>query len=152
MDMTGEITLPAPRAEVWAKLNDVAILKASIPGCEELVQESPTELNAVVVTKIGPIKARFKGKVTLSDLDPPNGYKLTGEGQGGVAGFASGGAVVRLEEVGPSQTLLRYEASAKVGGKIAQLGSRLIDSTAKKLAAEFFANFARAVAGGDEPA
>jgi carbon monoxide dehydrogenase subunit G len=145
MDMTGEIRLPASREAVWARLNDPETLKAAIPGCEELVQLSPTEMTASVTTKIGPIKARFKGKVTLSELDPPNGYKLTGEGQGGVAGFASGGAIVRLEAISPDETLLRYEASAKVGGKIAQLGSRLVDSTAKKLAAEFFDNFAKIV-------
>ena len=146
MDMTGEIRLPASREEVWARLNDPATLKACIPGCEELEQLSPTEMQASVMTKIGPIKARFKGKVTLSDLDPPNGYKLSGEGQGGIAGFASGGAVVRLEELSAGETLLSYEASAKVGGKIAQLGSRLVDSTAKKLAAEFFDTLAREIA------
>ena len=106
---------------------------------------SATEMVASVTTRIGPIKARFKGRVTLSELDPPNGYKLSGEGQGGVAGFASGEAVVRLEELSAGETLLRYEAKANVGGKLAQLGARLIDSTAKKLAGEFFDNFARAV-------
>ena len=147
MEMTGEIKLAATRADVWARLVDPATLKASIPGCEELDMVSPTEMVASVTTKIGPIKARFKGRVLLSDLDPPNGYKLSGEGQGGVAGFASGEAVVRLEELSPTETLMRYEAKARVGGKLAQLGSRLIDSTAKKLAAEFFDNFAKAVEG-----
>lgn len=147
MQLTGEITIPAARDVVWAKLNDPEILKASIPGCEELVMLSPTEMTAAVTTRIGPIKARFKGRVTLSDLDPPNGYKLSGQGEGGVAGFASGDAVVKLEAVGPDETRLTYEATARVGGKIAQLGARLVDATARKLSAEFFDNFGKAVEG-----
>jgi len=146
MEMSGEIRLSASREQVWAKLNDPEVLMASIPGCETLEASSPTDLAATVTTKIGPIKARFKGKVTLSDLDPPNGYKLSGKGEGGVAGFASGEAVVRLVEAGPNETIMHYDVKANVGGKIAQLGARLIDSTAKKLAGEFFDNFAKAVA------
>jgi carbon monoxide dehydrogenase subunit G len=140
MDMTGERRIAAPREKVWAALNDPEILKAAIPGCESLEKLSDTELKAQAAVKIGPIAARFSGKVTLSDLDPPNGYTISGEGQGGVAGFAKGSAKVRLEPV-EDGTLLRYEVHAQVGGKIAQLGARLIDSTAKSLADQFFDRF-----------
>ncbi len=137
MDMTGEYRIPATREAVWQALNDPEMLKAAIPGCESVEKLSDTELAAKVALAIGPVKARFTGKVTLSDLDPPNGYTIAGEGQGGVAGFGKGQATVRLEADGPA-TVLRYTASATVGGKIAQLGARLIDATAKKLADEFF--------------
>ena len=120
MTMSGEVQLAAPREVVWAKLNDPAVLKACIPGCE--------------------------GKVTLSDLDPPNGYKITGEGEGGVAGFAKGGAVVGLTDQ-DGGTLLTYNVEAQIGGKLAQLGQRLINGSAKKIADEFFSNFAKAVQG-----
>ena len=146
MTMSGEYELPVPREVVWEKLNDPETLKAAIPGSEELQKVSDTEFQAVVVTKIGPVKAKFKGKVTLSDLDPPNGYKISGEGEGGVAGFAKGGAVVKLAEK-DGGTLLSYEVEAQIGGKLAQLGQRLINGAAKKLADEFFANFAKAVQG-----
>jgi uncharacterized protein len=143
MDLTGEYRIPAPRETVWAALNNPDILKACIPGCEELNKTSDTELVAKVVAKIGPVKAAFGGKVTLSDLDPPNGYTITGEGQGGAAGFAKGGAKVRLEPAdGGAATVLRYAADAQIGGKLAQIGSRLVEGTAKKLADEFFAAFA----------
>jgi len=143
MDLTGEYRIPAPRETVWAALNNPEILKACIPGCEELNKTSDTELVAKVVAKIGPVKAAFGGKVTLSDLDPPNGYTITGEGQGGAAGFARGGAKVRLEQAdGGTGTVLRYAADAQIGGKLAQIGSRLVEGTAKKLADEFFAAFA----------
>jgi carbon monoxide dehydrogenase subunit G len=143
MDLTGEYRIPAPRETVWAALNNPDILKACIPGCEELNKTSATEFVARVVAKIGPVKAGFGGKVTLSDLDPPNGYTIAGEGQGGAAGFAKGGAKVRLEPVdGGSATLLRYAADAQIGGKLAQIGSRLVEGSAKKLADEFFAAFA----------
>lgn len=145
MDMTGERRIPAPREKVWAALNDPAVLKASIPGCETLEKLSDTELKATAAVKIGPIAARFAGKVDLSDLDPPNGYTISGEGQGGVAGFAKGGAKVALTEEG-SDTLLRYEVKAQVGGKIAQLGARLIDATAKQMADAFFDRFSAQVA------
>jgi carbon monoxide dehydrogenase subunit G len=145
MDMTGERRIPAPREKVWAALNDPAVLKASIPGCETLEKLSDTELKATAAVKIGPIAARFTGKVDLSDLDPPNGYTISGEGQGGVAGFAKGGAKVALTEEG-SDTLLRYEVKAQVGGKIAQLGARLIDATAKQMADAFFDRFSAQVA------
>jgi len=140
MDMKGEYRIPAPRAAVWAALNDVDVLKAAIPGCDSINRLSDTEIEATVKAKIGPVKASFKGLVTLSDIDPPNGYTIRGEGKGGPAGFAKGGAKVRLVDVG-SETILSYKVDASVGGKIAQIGARLIDSTAKKLADEFFAKF-----------
>jgi hypothetical protein len=146
MNLSGEYRLPLPRETVWAGLNDPEILKQCIPGCDELVKNSDTELSAKVGLKIGPMTAKFTGKVTLSDLDPPNGYKIAGEGQGGVAGFGKGSAVVTLEDDGSGGTILRYTADSQVGGKMAQLGSRLIDATAKKLADEFFGKFAEVVA------
>ena len=145
MTMSGEYQLAVPRETVWEKLNDAATLKACIPGCEELDKLSDTEFQAVATTKIGPVKARFKGKVTLSDLDPPNGYKISGQGDGGIAGFAQGGAVVKLTPK-DSGTLLSYTVEAQIGGKLAQLGQRLINGAAKKLADDFFRNFAAAVA------
>jgi carbon monoxide dehydrogenase subunit G len=145
--MSGEVVLPADKATVWAHLNDAETLKASIPGCESLEKLSETELQAVAKVKIGPVSARFKGKVTLSDMDPPNSYRISGQGDGGVAGFAKGGANVRLADEAGGGTRLAYDVDAQVGGKIAQLGGRLIDSTAKKLADEFFANFAKALGG-----
>ena len=150
MEMKGEYTIPASRAQVWAALNDVAVLKAAIPGCDSMNKLSDTEIEAVVTAKVGPVKASFKGVVTLSDLDPPNGYSIRGEGKGGVAGFAKGGAKVRLKEV-PDGTLLSYDVDAAVGGKLAQIGARLIDSTAKKLADEFFASFSKLAAGEATP-
>ena len=146
MEMKGEYTIPAPRPQVWAALNDIAILKQAIPGCDSMNRLSDTEIEAVVTAKVGPVKASFKGAVTLSDLDPPNAYTIRGEGKGGVAGFAKGGAKVRLADV-PDGTLLSYEVDAAVGGKLAQIGARLIDSTAKKLADEFFERFSKLAAG-----
>nr|WP_306268510.1 carbon monoxide dehydrogenase subunit G [Pararhizobium sp. IMCC3301] len=151
MDMSGEYRIPAPRETVWAALNDPEILKQCIPGCESLEMTSDTEMTAAVTTKVGPVKAKFKGSVTLSDIDPPKGYRISGEGKGGVAGFAKGGAEVNLEEDG-TDTILRYTATAQVGGKLAQLGSRLIDSTAKKMADEFFGNFSAKLGAGTEAA
>ena len=127
MDMSGERRLPASRQTVWDALNDPAILKAAIPGCEKLDASSATEMTATAAIRIGPIAARFNGKVHLSDIDPPNGYRISGEGQGGVAGFAKGGATVQLTDADDGGTLLRYDVQAQVGGKIAQLGARLID-------------------------
>jgi carbon monoxide dehydrogenase subunit G len=147
MDLSDEILIPAPRAQVYAALNDTEVLKASIPGCEELIRHSDTDLEAKVVLKIGPVKARFGGKVKLDYAGAPDRFSLTGEGSGGVAGFAKGGADVELIEQ-DGGTLLRYTAKADVGGKIAQLGSRLIMGTAKKLSAAFFENFSAAVTGG----
>lgn len=147
MDLSDEILIAAPRAQVYAALNDPEVLKAAIPGCEELIRHSDTDLEAKVVLKIGPVKARFGGKVKLDTAGAPARFSLTGEGSGGVAGFAKGGADVELVEQ-DGGTLLRYTAKADVGGKIAQLGSRLILGTAKKLSATFFENFAAAVTGG----
>ena len=144
MTMTGEIQLAAPREAVWAKLNDPDVLKACIPGCEELEKIDDQGFRAVARMKVGPVSARFRGKVTLSDLDPPNGYKISGEGEGGVAGFAKGGAKVDLADH-EGGTLLSYHVDAQIGGKLAQLGQRLINGSAKKMADEFFANFARAL-------
>src|SRR5689334_114320 len=144
MDIKGEYRIAAPRDKVFAALNDPEVLKASIPGCESLEKLSDTEMTAKVRLRIGPVSAAFSGKVTLSDIDPPNGYRISGEGQGGVAGFAKGGAVVKLTEEG-SDTVLTYDVDAQVGGKIAQIGARLITGTAKKLADQFFGKFAEAV-------
>ena len=142
MTMQGEVVLPADRTKVWAALNDPEVLKAAIPGCQELAKISDTEFQATARVSIGPVKATFKGGVTLTDLDPPNGYTINGEGQGGVAGWAKGGAKVRLEDAGDG-TRMVYDVEANVGGKIAQLGGRLVNGVAKKYADEFFANFAR---------
>jgi uncharacterized protein len=146
MDMTGQYRIPAPREQVWAALNDPATLKASLPGCQSLEKLSDREFAAIVVAKVGPVQAKFNGNVTLSNLNPPESYTISGEGKGGAAGFAKGGADVRLIEEG-EVTVLSYTARADVGGKLAQLGSRLIDGTAKKMADEFFNNFTRQVAG-----
>lgn len=146
MDMSGERRIPASRQKVWDGLNDPNVLKASIPGCETLEKVSDTELKATAAVKIGPISARFNGRVQLSDLDPPRGYTISGEGQGGVAGFAKGGAHVHLDE-DVNFTVMRYEVNAQVGGKIAQLGARLIDATAKSMADQFFDRFVAEVAG-----
>lgn len=137
----GEEKIAAPIQKVWEALNDPEVLKECIPGCESLEMTSPTDMTARVVLKIGPIKATFAGAVTLQNLNPPHSYTIAGEGKGGIAGFAKGGADVTLTEEGPDATLLKYEAKADVGGKIAQLGSRLITSTSKKLAGEFFSSF-----------
>lgn len=145
MEMTGEYRIAASKEEVWKALNDPEILKASIKGAESVEKLSDTEFQATVTLKVGPVKARFKGKVTLSDLDPPNGYTINGEGQGGPAGFAKGGAKVSLRDDG-GVTVLSYTATANVGGKLAQIGSRLIDATARKVADDFFAAFAETVA------
>src|SRR5256886_16444406 len=147
MTMTGEVQLPAPRQTVWEKVNDREVLKATIPGCESLEKTSDTSFQAVAVTKIGPVKAKWKGKVTLTELDPPNGYKIVGEGEGGVAGFAKGSADVKLSDK-DGGTLLTYNVDAQIGGKLAQLGQRLINGAAKKMADEFFQKFAAAVQGG----
>jgi carbon monoxide dehydrogenase subunit G len=141
LNMEGEERIEAPIQKVWEALNDPAVLKASIPGCQSLEKKSDNELAATVVLKIGPIKATFLGEVTLSNLNPPSGYTISGEGKGGIAGFAKGGADVTLTEDGPNTTILKYTAKADVGGKIAQLGSRLIESTSKKLAGQFFSTF-----------
>jgi len=150
MDMSGQYRIQAPRDVVWAALNDPEVLKRCIPGCQELVQKSPTELAAKVGLKIGPISAAFSGEVTLENLNPPAGYTIAGQGSGGAAGFAKGSADVALTEAeGGAETDLAYTAKAEVGGKIAALGGRLIQATAKKLADEFFSAFAKEL---NEPA
>ena len=139
MDMSGEYRIEAPIDVVWAAIQNPDILREAIPGCEELEKTSDTEMIAKVSLKIGPVKAKFSGEVELQDLQEPNSLKIQGEGKGGIAGFAKGGADVQLAEDG-AETILTYTAQAQVGGKIAQLGSRLIQSTAAKLADKFFAN------------
>ena len=150
MEMSGENRIPASQEKVWAALNDPLVLKASIPGCQALEKTSDTEMTATVQAKVGPVKATFNGHVTLSNIDPPNGYTISGEGKGGVAGFAKGGADVRLTPDGDG-TLLAYKVNAQVGGKLAQIGGRLIDATAKQMADQFFAAFAANVAGPATP-
>jgi carbon monoxide dehydrogenase subunit G len=144
MTMSGEVQLSASRDRVWAMLNDPAVLKSCIPGCEQLDLNENNEFQAVATIKIGPVKARWKGKVRLSDLDPPNSYRISGEGEGGVAGFAKGGATVSLSDR-DGGTLLSYNVEAQIGGKLAQLGQRLVNSAAKKTADDFFLKFAEAV-------
>lgn len=142
MELQDEILIPAPRDAVYAALNDPEVLRKCIPGCEELAKHSDTDLEAKVVLKVGPVKARFAGKVKLNPENPPEHFSLSGEGSGGVAGFARGGADVRLEDRG-AETFLTYTAKAEIGGKLAQLGSRLIQGTARKLSASFFENLAQ---------
>jgi len=146
MVMTGEQQLAAPREKVWAMLNDPAVLKSCIPGCETLDVIGENEFQAVATNKIGPVKARFKGKVRLTDMNPPTSYRISGEGHGGVAGFAKGGATVSLSDK-DGGTLLTYTVEAQIGGKLAQLGQRLVNGAAKKLADDFFTRFAQAVKG-----
>ena len=151
MDMTGEQRTNASREEVWNALNDPQVLARCIPGCETMEKTSDNEFTATVTLKVGPVKATFVGNVTLSDLDPPNGYTLSGQGQGAGAGFAKGGAEVRLADDG-GQTILTYKVNAQVGGKLAQVGSRLIDGTARKLAGQFFAELDDTLSPEDEAA
>lgn len=146
MDMTGEYRIAASRERVWEGLNDPETLRASIPGCESLEKTGDNAFSAKVVAKVGPVKAKFGGDVTLSNINPPESYTISGEGKGGAAGFAKGGADVKLAEDGEGGTILTYSAKADVGGKLAQLGSRLIDGTSKKMADEFFTNFREQVA------
>ena len=148
MEMTGRYQIPAPRAKVWAALNDPVVLKQCIPGCQEMEKVSDTEMTATVKTKVGPVSATFIGTITLSNIDPPNGYTITGEGKGGVAGFAKGGADVALSDDN-GVTLLTYSAKGQVGGKLAQVGARLVDASAKQMADQFFAAFAEKVGSED---
>ncbi len=145
MDMNGSQRIEASRETVYLALNDVGVLRQCIPGCDAVERTSENELNAKVTLRVGPVKASFSGKVILSDLNPPNGYTISGEGNGGMAGFAKGGAKVSLEADGEA-TILHYTVTAEIGGKLAQLGSRLIDGTAKKLAGDFFVKFSEVVA------
>ncbi len=146
MDMAGEYRIKAPRQTVWEGLNDPEILKQSIPGCEELTKTADDELEAKVRAKIGPVSAKFAGKVTLSNINAPESYTIAGEGRGGAAGFAKGSADVHLTEEG-DETLLKYDAKADVGGKLAQIGSRLVQGSAKKMADDFFTRFSAIVSG-----
>ena len=145
MELKGSFDLAAPKQQVWDALNDPEVLKGCIPGCEEIDKTSDTSFSAKVTAKVGPVKAKFTGDVTLSDLDPPNAYKISGEGKGGAAGFAKGGANVSLKDNDSGGPTLEYAVTAQVGGKLAQIGSRLIDSTAKKMAREFFETFGKIV-------
>jgi len=147
MEMTGEQLIPVAQAEVWRGLNDPNVLKACIPGCESIDKVSDAEYRVVIVAAVGPVKAKFNGKLLLSDLNPPNSYSLSFEGSGGAAGFGKGGAQVSLRTEGAG-TRLSYTAKANVGGKLAQVGSRLIDGVAKKMADDFFVAFNRTLAGG----
>ncbi len=149
MDLSDEILVPASRESVYRALNDPEILKNCIPGCEELTKSSDTELQARIMLKVGPVKARFSGTVTLDPTGAPERFTLNGQGSGGAAGFAKGGAEVELQDRG-DETLLKYTAKADIGGKIAQLGSRLVQSTSKKLAAQFFQRFSESVGSSEE--
>lgn len=140
MEMTGAQRIPVSQDVTWQALNDLEVLKACIPGCEAIVPAGPDQYDVTLTAKVGPVSAKFKGKLTLSDLDPPHSYKLAFDGQGGVAGFAKGGAEVKLTPEGEA-TNLAYTVKANVGGKLAQIGSRLIDGAAKKLAEQFFSAF-----------
>jgi len=144
MKMSGSHTLPAPREQVWKKLNDPDVLRRCIPGCESLEKHGEDKLAAVVNVKIGPMNTRFNGEVELKDLNPPESYRIEGSGSGGQAGSASGGADVRLEDKG-GETELSYDVDARVSGKIAQLGNRLIDASARNMAQKFFENFANEI-------
>ncbi|MGE0005121.1 MAG: carbon monoxide dehydrogenase subunit G [Parvibaculaceae bacterium] len=146
MKMKGEYTLPVDQAVVWDALNDAEVLAACIPGCEEFEKAGDTRFRAVAQVKIGPVKARFRGEVTLSEIDAPNSYRISGQGEGGLAGFAKGGAVVRLAPTDGGGTLLTYEVDAQIGGKLAQIGQRLLSGAAKKTADEFFENFRAQIA------
>ena len=148
MQMNDSQRIPASKQKVWEALNNPDILKQCIPGCQSLEMSASNEMTATVVLRVGPVKATFGGKVTLSDLDPPSSYRISGEGNGGIAGFAKGGALVTLSEEDPQTTILSYQVDAQIGGKLAQLGGRLIDSTAKKLAGQFFTSFGEIVGNG----
>jgi len=141
MEMKGEQLIPASQQDTWQALNDPQVLKACVPGCESIDPTGPNEYQVLMVARVGPVSAKFKGKLTLSDVRPPDSYSIAFEGQGGPAGFAKGGAQVRLASEGPESTRLAYDVKANVGGKLAQIGSRLVDAAAKKVADDFFRNF-----------
>ena len=154
MEMKGEQLIPASQQQTWDALNDPAMLKQCVPGCESIEPSGENEYQVLMVAKVGPVSAKFRGKLTLSDIRPPESYSIAFEGQGGAAGFAKGGADVRLSPEGAG-TRLSYEAKANVGGKLAQIGSRLVDAAARKVADEFFRNFTQKVSelhGGGQPA
>jgi uncharacterized protein len=145
MELTSQQALPVSQQKAWEALNDVAMLQAAIPGCESITPTEASQFELAIMASVGPVKARFKGKLRLEDLQPPQSYTIHFEGQGGQAGHGKGHATVRLEPNGPNETVLHYKAHATVGGKIAQIGSRLVDMAAQKMAAEFFANFNQAL-------
>ena len=151
MEMTGEQLIAAPQKVVWDALNNPDMLKTCVPGCESIDRTGENEFQVLMVARVGPVSAKFKGKLTLSDIKPPNSYSLAFEGQGGPAGFAKGGANVRLESVAGDKTRLAYDVKASVGGKLAQIGSRLVDAAAKKVADDFFRNFNERMSGGGDP-
>ncbi|HEY4296067.1 MAG TPA: carbon monoxide dehydrogenase subunit G [Paraburkholderia sp.] len=151
MEFTGSQTIAASREQVWQGLNDAAVLQECIPGCESFDAESEDQYKAVVVASVGPVKARFKGTLELSERDAPNGYRIVGQGEGGIAGFGKMTATVTLADA-EGGTLLTYVADAQVGGKLAQIGSRLVTSVANKLAAEFFKRFNATLSAASQPA
>jgi len=142
MEMKGEQLIPAPQQAVWDALNDPGVLKACVPGCESIEKSGDNEYQVLMVARVGPVSAKFKGRLTLSDINPPSSYSISFEGQGGAAGFAKGSAQVRLASEG-AHTRLSYDVKANVGGKLAQIGSRLVDAAAKKVADDFFRNFSQ---------
>ena len=150
MEMSGEQLVPAPQRVVWDALNSPEMLKASVPGCESMERSGDNEFQVLMVARVGPVSAKFKGKLTLSDVKPPDSYSIAFEGQGGAAGFAKGSAQVRLSSAG-AHTKLSYEVKANVGGKLAQIGSRLVDAAAKKVANDFFRNFNEKAASLQRP-
>ncbi|CAG9274521.1 CoxG family protein [Paraburkholderia unamae] len=154
MELTESHTLPVPQQRAWEALNDTAILKACIPGCESIEADGKNAYAVALTASVGPVKARFKGRMQLADIDAPNSYTIVFEGQGGAAGFGKGDAHVKLEPAGDESTTLTYTANAQVGGKLAQIGSRLVDGAARKIAAEFFKRFGEQLGGGaaQEPA
>ena len=143
MKLSGTQVIPASRQAVWKGLNDPQILQQCIPGCNKITTTSPTEMKATVTIAVGPVKANFSGQVTLSELKPPESYRISGKGEGGFAGFATGSAIVKLTPLGPNETQMDYDVDAQIGGKLAMLGSRLIDSTATSLAEQFFTKFGK---------
>lgn len=141
MQLSNQETLPVKLEQAWEALNDISLLQAAISGCESIAPSGPNQYDVAIMAVVGPVKARFKGKLQLENIQPPNSYTLRFEGQGGAAGHGKGSADIRLEAKGPAETLLLYSAQASVGGKIAQIGSRLVDMAAQKMAGEFFATF-----------
>jgi uncharacterized protein len=152
MNLTGQETLPVTQAQAWAALNDTAMLQAAVPGCESITATAENSFDVQMAVSIGPVKAKFKGKLGLADLQPPSSYQISFEGSGGAAGHGKGQAQVRLEVMGPNQTLLHYTVVASVGGKLAQIGSRLVDMAAQKMAEDFFARFKAALIERHPPA
>jgi uncharacterized protein len=150
VEMTGEQLIPASQQDTWNALNDPEVIKACVPGCESIARVNDNEYQVQMTARVGPVSAKFRGRLSLFDLKPPNSYSLAFEGQGGAAGFAKGAAQVRLTSATPDETILAYDVKANVGGKLAQIGSRLVDAAAKKVADEFFQNFTRRMQAPEE--